>query len=164
MGIAFYNLEMRRQGVVVHDILKLGAVGNLVGLDGPFPCLLKSFRDRFCNLANGVARAVVGNGTVSAGGSLACAKPCFGLVFGGGKAVNVCGQRTDDLLRAIADNFKDDASRRLLKAGLIVIAMVFKLRDFKVKGDGDVGNTAFELNDARISELLGTDGVAPTVV
>ena len=68
------------------------------------------------------------------------------------------------MLGAIADNFKDDASRRLLKAGLIVIAMVLKLRDFEVKGDGGVGNTAFELNDARISELFGTDGVAPTVV
>jgi hypothetical protein len=67
-------------------------------------------------------------------------------------------------LGAIADNFKDNASRRLLKTGLIVTAMVLKLRDFKVKSDGDVGNTAFELNDARISELLGTDGVAPTVV
>ena len=150
--------------MVVNDVLKLGAVCGLLCCDGPFPCLLKSFRDRFCNLANGVARAVVGNGTVNAGGSLACAKPCFGLVFGGGKAVNVRGQRADDLLGAIADNFKDDASRRLLKAGLIVIAIVLKLRDFKVKGDGDVGNTAFELNDARISELLGTDGVAPAVV
>ena len=98
MGITFYNLEMCRQGVVVHDILKLGAVGNLIGLDGPFPCLLKSFRDRFCNLANGVARTVVGNGTVSAGGSLACAKPCFGLVFGGGKTIDICGQRANNLL------------------------------------------------------------------
>ena len=68
------------------------------------------------------------------------------------------------MLGAIADNFKDDASRRLLKAGLIAIAIVLKLRDFEVKGDGDVGNMAFELNDARISELLGADGVAPTVV
>ena len=150
--------------MVVNDVLKLGAVCGLLCCDGPFPCLFKSFRDRFYNLANGVARAVVGNGTVSAGRSLACAKPCFGLVFGGGETVNVCGQRADDLLGAIADNFKDDAFRRLFKAGLVVVAMVLKLRDFKVKGDGDVGNTAFELNDARISELLGTDGVAPTVV
>ena len=150
--------------MVVNDVLKLGAVCGLLRRDGPFPCLLKSFRDRFYDLANGVARAVVGNGTVSAGGSLACSKPRFGLVFGGGKAVNVCGHRADDLLGAIADNFKNDASRRLLKAGLIVIAMVLKLRDFKVKGDGDVGNTALELNDTRISELLGTDGVAPAVV
>ena len=150
--------------MVVHDVLKLGAVCGLLCCDGPFPCLLKSFWYRFCNLANGVARAVVGNGTVSAGRSLACAKPCFGLVFGGGETVNVCGQRADDLLGAIADNFKDDAFRRLFKAGLVVVAMVLKLRDFKVKGDGDVGNTAFELNDARISELLDTDGVAPTIV
>ena len=118
--------------MVVHDVLKLGAVCGLLCCDGPFPCLLKSFWYRFCNLANGVARAVVGNGTVSAGRSLACAKPCFGLVFGGGKAINVCGQRADDLLGAIADNFKDDAFRRLLKAGLIVVAMVLKLRDLSL--------------------------------
>lgn len=80
LSIALYDLKVCRQGVVVNDVLKLGAVCGLLCCDGPFSCLLKSFRDRFCNLANGVARAVVGNGTVSAGGSLAYAKPCFCLL------------------------------------------------------------------------------------
>ena len=150
--------------MVVDDVLKLGAVCNLLCRDGPFPCLLKSIGDRFCSFANSIARAIIGNGTVSAGRSLACAKPRFGLVFGGGKAVDVRGQRADDLLGAIADDLKEDAFCRLFNTGLVAIATILKLRDFKVKGDGDVGNTTFEFNDARIADLIGADGVAPAVV
>ena len=38
--------------------MKLGAVGNLIGLDGPFPCTFKTLGDGFRNLANRVADAV----------------------------------------------------------------------------------------------------------
>ena len=97
---------MRRQSVVVHDILKLGAVGNLIGLDGPFPRTFKTLGDGFRNLTNRVAGAVVWDGSVDTGWSLACAEPCFGLVFGGGKAIDVCSQCANNLLRAVTDNLK----------------------------------------------------------
>ena len=145
MGIAFYNLEMRRQSVVVHDILKLG---NLIGLNGPFPCMFKTLWDGFRNLTNGVAGAVVWDGSVDTGGSLACAKPCFGLIFGGGKAIDVCGQCANNLLRAVAHNLKDNTSRRLLQAGLVAIAVVLEFGNFKVKCNGDIGNARFDLDHA----------------
>ena len=148
MGIAFYNLEMRRQSVVVHDILKLGAVGNLIGLDGPFPRTFKTLGDGFRNLTNRVAGAVVWDGSVDTGWSLACAEPCFGLIFGGGKALDVCGQCANNLLRAVADNLKDNTTRRLLQAGLIAIAVVLEFGNLKVKRNGDIGNARFDLDHA----------------
>ena len=60
------------------------------------------------------------------GGSLACAEPCFGLIFGGGKAIDVCGQCANNLLRAVADNLKDNTTRRLLQAGLVAIAVILE--------------------------------------
>lgn len=148
MGIAFYNLEMRRQSVVVHDILKLGAVGNLIGPDGPFPCTFKTLGDGFRNLANRVAGTVVWDGSVDTGGSLACAEPCFGLIFGGGKAIDVCGQCANNLPRAVADNLKDNTFRRLLQAGLVAIAVILEFGNLKVKRNGDIGNARFDLDHA----------------
>lgn len=150
--------------MVIDDVLKLGTVCDLLHRDGPITCLLKSLGDRFCNFTNSVARTIAGNGTMDAAHARASAKPCICPVFGGCKAVNVCGQRANDLLGAIADDLKDDAFRRLFNTGPVVIAAVLKLRDFKVKGDGNVGNTTLEFNDARIADLIGADGVAPAVI
>ena len=61
---------------------------------------LKTLGDGFRNLANRVAGTVVWDGSVDTGGSLACAEPCFGLIFGGGKAIDVCDQCANNLLRA----------------------------------------------------------------
>ena len=84
--------------MVVHDVLKLGTVSDLFGRDGPFSCLFKAFGDGLWNLPNYVAGTVVGDGSVDAIGPLACAEPCSGLVFGGGKTIDICGQRANNLL------------------------------------------------------------------
>ena len=113
--------------MVVHDILQSRPIGNLLGGDGPFSRLLKSIGYGFAHLTHGVARPVVGDGAVDAFGPCAVAKPCVGLVFGRREAVDIGGQRADNLLRAIANDFKDNAFGRLFDAGLVAVALVFKL-------------------------------------
>ena len=113
LGIAFDDLEMCRKGVIVHDVLKLGSVGDLLGRDGPIFCPLKACGNSFRDLANGIARTIVGDGSVDAVRSCARAKPGLGLVFGGCEAIDICRQCAYDLLRAVADDFKDDAFRWL---------------------------------------------------
>lgn len=75
--------------MVVHDVLKLGTVGNLFSRDGPFSCLFKAFGDGFWDLPKCIAGTVVGDGSVGAVGPLARAEPCSGLVFGGGKTIDI---------------------------------------------------------------------------
>ena len=127
LGVALYDLQVCRYGMVIHDVLQCRPIGNLFGGNGPFPCLLKSIGYGFAHLTHGVACPVVGDGTVDALGPCTVAKPCVGLVFGRREAVDISGQRADNLLRAIADDFKDNAFGRLFDAGLVAVAMVFKL-------------------------------------
>ena len=41
--------------------------------------------------------------------------------------------------------------------------MIFKLGNFKVKCNRNIGNARFELDDARIAQLVGPNGVGPAV-
>ena len=127
LGVPFYNLQMRRYSVVIYDILQRSPIGNLFGGNGPFPCLLKSFGHGFANFAHGVAGPVVGNGSMNSLGSRAGAKPCVGLILGRSETVDIGGQRANNLLRAVANDLKDNARRRLLDTRFIIVAMVFEL-------------------------------------
>ena len=126
LSVTFYDLQVCRYGVVIHDVLQRRPVGNLLGGNGPFPRLLKSIGYGFAHLTYGVTCSIVGDGAVDAFGARAVAKPCVGLVFGRREAVDIGGQRADNLLRAIANYFKDNAFGRLFDAGLVAVAMVFK--------------------------------------
>jgi len=151
---------MRRQGVIVYDVLEFRAVRNLLCRDNPFPCLLKALGNGVGTFANGVAGTVIRYGSVDAIGTLAFTKPCSSLLFGRCEAVDIGGQRSNNLLRSVAHHFKNDTYRRLLYTRSIVIAVVLELRNLEVKSDGGVGDATLELNDAHISKLFGADGIA----
>ena len=127
LSIALYDLKVCRQGVVVYDVLKFCTVRDLLCRDTPFPCLLKAVGHSVDNLANGVAGTVIRYGSADAIGALSCAKPCSSLVFGRCEAVDIGGQRSNNLLRSVAYHFKDHAFRRLLYTRPIAIAAVLEL-------------------------------------
>ena len=127
LSIALHDLKMCRQGVVVYDVLKFCAVRDLLCRDGPFPCLLKAVGHGAGNLTNGVAGTVIRYGSADAIGAPSCAKPCSSLVFGRCEAVDIGGQRSNNLLRSVAYHFKDHAFRRLLYTRPIAIAVVLEL-------------------------------------
>ena len=127
LSIALHDLKMCRQGVVVYDVLKLCAVRDLLCCDSPFPCLLKAVGHSVDNLTNGVAGTVIRYGSADAIGALSCAKPCSGLVFGRCEAVDIGGQRSNNLLRSVACHFKDHAFRRLLYTRFVTITAVLEL-------------------------------------
>ena len=66
-------------------------------------------------------------------------------------------------MRAIADDFEDNAFRGLLQARLIAVVMIFEFGNLKVKCNRNIGNARFELDDARIAQLVGSNGVGPAV-
>ena len=127
LSIALHDLKMCRQGVVVYDVLKLCAVSDQLCRDSPFPCLLKTVGHSVDNLTNGVAGTVIRYGSADAIGALSCAKPCSSLVFGRCEAVDIGGQRSNNLLRSVAYHFKDHAFRRLFYTRPIAIAVVLEL-------------------------------------
>ena len=126
-GVTFYDLKVCRYGMVVHDILQCCPISRLLCGDRPFSRLLKSIGYGFANFTQGVARSIVRNGSVNAFGAYAVAKPCIGLVLGGRKAIDIGGQRADNLLRAVADDLKDNALSRLFNARFVAVATIFEL-------------------------------------
>ena len=74
-GVALHHLQPGCQGVVVRDVLQLGAVRHLLGADGPVSNVREARRHRGLDLVNGVAAGVVGKGAVHTGRAGARAKP-----------------------------------------------------------------------------------------
>ena len=81
LGVALYDLKMRRQRVIINDVLKYRTVRDLFCRDGPFSRLLKALGNSIGNLSNGVASTVMRYGSVDAIGAFAGAKPRSGLFF-----------------------------------------------------------------------------------
>ena len=127
LGVTFYDLKVCRYGMVVHDILQCCPISRLLCGDGPFSCLFKSIGYGFANFTHGVARPIVRNGSVNAFGPCAVAKPCIRLVLGGRKAIDIGFQRSYNLLRAVADDLKDNVLSRLFNTRFATVAAVFKL-------------------------------------
>ena len=132
-GVALHHLQPGCQGVVVRDVLQLGAVRHLLGADGPVSNVREARRHRGLDLVNGVAAGVVGKGAVHTGRAGARAKPKRAVGGGVRKAVGVGDELSHHAARGVADDLETHAARRLLQARPL-LPVVLELCDLKVKG------------------------------
>ena len=154
-GIGLDDLDAAVERLVDDGVVLRGAVHEVVGRDRPVVHVVEARRHRGIDLADRIARRVIGHGAGDAGVALARAEPrarrvvglglgdgglvAGGRVLGGREAGIVGRQGSDDLIGGIRDDLELDARGgvSLAVVGLpAVVLAALGLGDLDIERDG----------------------------
>lgn len=180
LGIGLDDLDAAVERLVDDGVVLRGAVHEVVGRDRPVVHMVEALGHRGIDLADRIARRVIGHGAGDAGVALARAEPrarrvvglglgdgglvAGGRVLGGREAGIVGRQGSDDLIGGIRDDLELDARRGISLAVVgfpAVVLAALGLGDLDIERNRVLGEVVLrlELKYAFCARVIATNRI-----